>query len=339
MVMITLALTMIFEGFVGYTFSTMPLLFPKAISGDPLQIFGVIIDKHDLFTFIVSIIIVIVLFIILYKTKIGIAARSLAEDEFGARILGIPINSIYLFIWMTAFAIAGVSGILVAGRQTLEPHFMVVIQLKGFMAAVLGGMNSIIGSVLGGFLLGMIENLVSFYIPQIKDSFSLILIVLVLLFLPQGIFGKKEGKEGIDEKIYPIYFINFSSFPPLILRETPSIIGYLNLVMIYGISAQGLNLLLGIGGQISLGHAAFMAIGGYTSAIFVVHYNFPFIIALIISIVVSAIFGLIVGFPSLRLKGFYLAIATMALGNVVGDVLRRMSITGGDQGFRNYTYF
>ncbi|HQL67220.1 MAG TPA: branched-chain amino acid ABC transporter permease [Caldisericia bacterium] len=196
MVMITLALTMIFEGFVGYTFSTMPLLFPKAISGDPLQIFGVIIDKHDLFTFIVSIIIVIVLFIILYKTKIGIAARSLAEDEFGARILGIPINSIYLFIWMAAFAIAGVSGILVAGRQTLEPHFMVVIQLKGFMAAVLGGMNSIIGSVLGGFLLGMIENLVSFYIPQIKDSFSLILIVLVLLFLPQGIFGKREVRRA-----------------------------------------------------------------------------------------------------------------------------------------------
>jgi branched-chain amino acid transport system permease protein len=141
------------------------------------------------------------------------------------------------------------------------------------------------------------------------------------------------------KKFIPYILLILVLFLPLILRETPSIIGYLNLVMIYGISTQGLNLLLGIGGQISLGHAAFMAIGGYTSAIFVVHYNFPFIIALIISIVVSAIFGLIVGFPSLRLKGFYLAIATMALGNVVGDVLRRMSITGGDQGFRNIPTF
>lgn len=196
MVMITLGLTMIFEGFVGYSFGTMPLLFPKAITGEPFNIFGIIIDRHDLFTFVVSILIVMILFIILYRTKIGIAARSLAEDEFGARILGIPINKIYLFIWMTAFAIAGVSGILVAGRQTLEPHFMIVIQLKGFMAAVLGGMNSIVGSILGGFLLGMIENLVSFYIPQIKDSFSLILIVLVLLFLPSGIFGKKEVRRA-----------------------------------------------------------------------------------------------------------------------------------------------
>ena len=86
------------------------------------------------------------------------------------------------------------------------------------------------------------------------------------------------------KKFIPYILLILVLFLPLILRETPSIIGYLNLVMIYGISAQGLNLLLGIGGQISLGHAAFMAIGGYTSAIFVVHYNFPFIIALIISI-------------------------------------------------------
>lgn len=196
MVMITLALTMIFEGVAGYTFGTMPLLFPKAIGGEPFIISGIIIDKHDLFTFVVSILILSFLFIILYKTKIGIAARSLAEDEFGARVLGIPINSIYLFIWMTAFSLAGASGILVAGRQTLEPHFMIVIQLKGFMAAVLGGMNSIFGAVFGGFLLGMLENLVSFYIPQIKDSFSLILIVLVLLFLPQGLFGKKEVRRA-----------------------------------------------------------------------------------------------------------------------------------------------
>jgi branched-chain amino acid transport system permease protein len=85
---------------------------------------------------------------------------------------------------------------LVAPRLSLEPTFMIVIQLKGFMAAVLGGMNSIVGAVFGGFLLGLIENLVAYYMPQIKDSFSLILIVLVLLFLPSGIFGKREVRRA-----------------------------------------------------------------------------------------------------------------------------------------------
>ncbi|MDI6860387.1 MAG: branched-chain amino acid ABC transporter permease [Caldisericia bacterium] len=192
MVMITLALTMIFEGFIGYFFGTIPMLFPKAVSGPPVNISGVILDRQDIFTFIVSIFVLLIFFIILYKTKIGIAARSLSQDEYGAKILGIPINSIYLFIWSSAFAIAGLSGMLVAPRLSLEPTFMIVIQLKGFMAAVLGGMNSIVGAVFGGFLLGLIENLVAFYIPQIKDSFSLILIVFVLLFLPSGIFGKRE---------------------------------------------------------------------------------------------------------------------------------------------------
>ncbi len=124
-------------------------------------------------------------------------------------------------------------------------------------------------------------------------------------------------------------------FLPLIFKERPSIIGYLNLILILGISAQGLNLLLGIGGQISLGHAAFMAIGGYTSAILVINYNFPFLVTMIIGVLVSALFGLIVGFPSLRLKGFYLAIATMALGSVVQDIIKRLKITGGDHGLRN----
>lgn len=196
MVMITLALTMIFEGFVGYFFGTIPMLFPKAISGPPVDIAGVILDRQDIFTFIVSIFVLIIFFSILYRTKIGIAARSLSQDEYGAHLLGIPINSIYLFIWSSAFAIAGLSGMLVAPRLSLEPTFMIVIQLKGFMAAVLGGMNSIVGAVLGGFLLGLIENLVAFYIPQIKDSFSLILIVLVLLFLPSGIFGKREVRRA-----------------------------------------------------------------------------------------------------------------------------------------------
>jgi branched-chain amino acid transport system permease protein len=137
------------------------------------------------------------------------------------------------------------------------------------------------------------------------------------------------------KKYIPYILLIFSLFLPLIFKNRPSIIGYLNLVLILGISAQGLNLLLGIGGQISLGHAAFMAIGGYTSAILVMNYNFPFLVAMVIGVLVSAFFGLIVGFPSLRLKGFYLAIATMALGSVVQDIIKRLKITGGDHGLRN----
>jgi branched-chain amino acid transport system permease protein len=137
------------------------------------------------------------------------------------------------------------------------------------------------------------------------------------------------------KKILPIIFILFAVFIPLIFKTRPSLVYFINLSLIYAIAAQGLNLLMGIGGQISLGHAAFMAIGGYTSAILVMKFHTPFLLALVAGIAISCIFGLIVGFPSLRLKGFYLAIATMALGSVVTDVIRRLEITGGDYGFAN----
>ncbi len=137
------------------------------------------------------------------------------------------------------------------------------------------------------------------------------------------------------KKYIPYILLIFVLFLPIIFKTRPSLIGYFNIVLILGISAQGLNLLLGIAGQISLGHAAFMAIGGYTSAILVMNYNFQFIFALLCGILLASLFGLIIGFPSLRLKGFYLAIATMALGSVVQDVIKRLKITGGDHGLRN----
>lgn len=139
----------------------------------------------------------------------------------------------------------------------------------------------------------------------------------------------------MKKKIVISSLIILALFIPLILKEKPSIIGYINLAIIYAISVAGLNLLLGIAGQISLGHAAFMAIGGYTSAILVVKLHFPSLLGIACGTVVAGIFGLIIGFPSLRLKGFYLAIATMALGSTIADIIRRIPITGADQGLRN----
>lgn len=135
--------------------------------------------------------------------------------------------------------------------------------------------------------------------------------------------------------IISIFILLLSLAMPIIFAEKPSQIAYLNIIMIYAISAQGLNLLLGYAGQVSLGHAAFMAIGGYTSAILVMQFGFNNIFSIICAILLTGFCGLFVGFPSLRLSGFYLAIATMALGTATADIIKRLVITGGDQGLRN----
>ncbi len=196
MVMITLALTMILEGLAATLFGNIPLLFPPLIQGDPIKIGSVILDRQDFLSITAALLIFAILFIILYRTKIGIAARSIAEDEYGAKILGIPLNKINTFIWAISFGLAGIAGMMTAPRLSLEPTFMIVIQLKAFIAAVLGGMGSVMGAIFGGLILGVLENIIAYYIPSIKDSFSLILVVTVLLFLPSGIFGKREARRA-----------------------------------------------------------------------------------------------------------------------------------------------
>ncbi len=122
---------------------------------------------------------------------------------------------------------------------------------------------------------------------------------------------------------------------PFLYMQKPSIVGYFNMVILFAIGTQGLNLLLGYAGQVSLGHAAFMAIGGYISAILVMSYNVNSLFAIVIATAFAGLCGLLVGFPSLRLSGFYLAIATMALGSATTDLIKRLSITGGDHGLRS----
>jgi len=122
---------------------------------------------------------------------------------------------------------------------------------------------------------------------------------------------------------------------PLFFFNQTFLISIFSQVLIFSIAAFGLNILIGYAGQISIGHAAFLALGAYTSAVLTKNFNLPFLLTIILAAVVSAIFGLILGFPALRLKGFYLAIATMAFGTAVEQMLGAWDYIGGKVGFRN----
>lgn len=194
LLMITLGLAMVFEGLAAFIFRPFPRNFPPLLSGPPVKIGPITLGQQDVLVIVVSTLIFTTLFLILYRTKIGIGARGIAEDWYGARVMGVPVFAIYLFIWAFSFALSGLVGILVVPRFALEPHFMLPIQVKAFSAAVLGGMNSVLGAIIGGLLLGVMENIIAFHFPFLKESFSLILVVIVLLFLPTGLLGRKTQR-------------------------------------------------------------------------------------------------------------------------------------------------
>ena len=124
----------------------------------------------------------------------------------------------------------------------------------------------------------------------------------------------------------------------MFLQGSTFMITVINLTMIYTLAAMGLNLIMGYTGQVSIGHAAFMSIGAYTSAILVHKLSVPIPVGILAGTAFSAVFGLALGFPALRLSGFYLAIATMGFGVAIEQILSSWeSVTGGYIGMRGIT--
>ena len=194
LIMLTLGLSLVFQGLAAFLFNTEPRLFPPLVTGDPVKLGPIILDRQDIVVLLAAIVVFGILYLFLYRTKQGTAARSISQDEYAARVLGIPTPSIYMLVWAIGSALAGLAALLIVPKFSLEPSFMAGIQVKAFTAIVLGGMNSVFGAAVGGLIIGVVENIVAYQFPAIKDSFMLIVVVIVLLVLPQGLFGRRQQR-------------------------------------------------------------------------------------------------------------------------------------------------
>lgn len=139
-----------------------------------------------------SLSLMLLLGLLLKKTKMGKAVRATAEDRVAARYVGIDTDRVTALTFACGGLLAGVAGILVGYDQNISPYMGILAGFKGFTAAVLGGIGNIPGAVAGGFFLGLAENLGAGYLSSAyKDSLSFIILLLILLLKPQGIFGEK----------------------------------------------------------------------------------------------------------------------------------------------------
>jgi len=194
LIMLTLGLSLVFQGLAAFLFNTEPRLFPPLVTGDPVKLGPIILSRQDIVVLLAAIVVFGILYLLLYRTKQGTAARSISQDEYAARVLGIPTPSIYMLVWAVGSALAGLAALLIVPKFSLEPSFMSGIQVKAFTAIVLGGMNSVFGAAVGGLIIGVVENIVAYQFPAIKDSFMLIVVVIVLLVMPQGLFGRRQQR-------------------------------------------------------------------------------------------------------------------------------------------------
>jgi len=161
-----------------------------------LMFLGAYITPIQIVIIVTSILLMILLHLFLRHTKLGKAMRATSDDMTIASIVGIKVDRVISSVFGIGSALAAVAGILIAFETNLNPTMGFFIGLKAFAAAVVGGIGSVRGAMLGGFIIGFSENFGIWYIPTgYKNSVAFIILVLVLLIRPSGIFGMKPEEE------------------------------------------------------------------------------------------------------------------------------------------------
>jgi branched-chain amino acid transport system permease protein len=193
-IVVFIALFGILNSLAGFIWDFNVKNFPTPFGSRPLLGTG-LISSHDAGMIGVTILLLVLLYLFFRHTRIGLAMRAAAANPQSARLAGIRVGWMIALGWGMAAAIGAVAGMLIAPVVFLEPNMMTSVLLYGFAAAVVGGLTSPGGAVIGGFAVGIIENLAGTFIPyvgrELKLTIALFLIVAVLLVKPSGLFGRR----------------------------------------------------------------------------------------------------------------------------------------------------
>jgi branched-chain amino acid transport system permease protein len=197
-VIVTLSLFLMLNAIAGVIWAFDGRAFPSLFPGrnKSFQILGANIEYADLFTWITVLVAVLLVTLLLRKTKIGLAFRAVSSSLESSELLGIHIGRTLQFGWALAAAIGTLAGSLVARTTLLEPNFMGRVLIYSSAAATLGGLDSLGGAVIAGIIIGLVQTMGGGYIDaigsELAPAVALVVIVLILMVKPSGLFGSKR---------------------------------------------------------------------------------------------------------------------------------------------------
>ncbi|MFN2627179.1 MAG: branched-chain amino acid ABC transporter permease [Gaiellaceae bacterium] len=201
-VIVTIGLLILLNGLAGWIWGTEIKSFPSAFPTRPINVGGVAFSLQDLGTIGVSLAAVVLLWLFFQFTKVGLAMRAAAVRPAAARLVGVRVSWMLGLGWGLAAVLGAISGLMIAPVVFLEPNMMETVLIYAFAAAVLGGIESPVGAVVGGLALGVLLNLVGTFAPVIKTHselrlpVALAVLLVVLLLKPSGIFGKATVRKA-----------------------------------------------------------------------------------------------------------------------------------------------
>ena len=348
--MLTAGILTMSEGFSLVVWGSQPYATPAFSGEKPLAFGSILIPTQAFWVFGATALCIVALWFFIARTKLGKGLRACAENPAAASLMGIDVPRMTLLSFGLATLVAAISGVIVAPTTSLQFDTGRVFTNSGFIAAAIGGIASFPGAVAGGLFLGLVTQLSTAYISSLFSSaISLLILLVVLIWRPQGLVsvGVARRQDTRDEvkgtghaaKLparlgWPLAGLAMivAALIPLFVTDN-GILSGLVIAAILFMTLMGLDVLMGYAGQVSLGQAGFMAIGGYTSGYLSINYDIAPVLSIFAGIGVSLACALVLSVVTLRLRGLYLALATLAFGLLIDScAVGFFDITGGPSG-------
>ena len=332
----TIAVGIMLEALVTMRFGGFSRALPSPGVAHAISIFGAGVYPQELLIPAVALVLMFGFGWMQRNTLIGRAMQAVSFDRTAAGLMGINVNAISAFSFALAAALGGAAGILVAPVTQASATMGLVLGLKGFAVAIIGGITSAPGVVIAGLGFGVLEKFVEGYIStSAREIIGFSVTILVLLIFPQGPVRQARGVQGMSARATTIGFSLLALFlavVPLTAANEYSLRLFM-IFLIYAIVSVGLNVLVGLAGLVSLGQAGLFAVGSYAAAILSKRYGFDLVASGAAAILVASAFGALLAYPTVRVRGVYLAVITIAFGLIIENVaIEFPGLTGGTTG-------
>ncbi len=195
LIIATMALGILLKESVKEFYSAEAQPFPTIIPRDPIDLFGAAVSLQDLFNLAISLSVVVLLTLFLNRTRTGRSMQATAQNPAVAEILGVNVKRMILYTFLINGALAALASVMITPVYLAKFSNGETLGLIAFIAAIVGGFNQIRGAIVGGLLIGVLDNLTATYVTaEYRAALPLVLLIIIILVRPQGIMGTSEGR-------------------------------------------------------------------------------------------------------------------------------------------------
>ena len=366
-VLLTFGLIFVFQDIALWIWGGTPVLLKKVpILTGATNIAGFYYPTYRLLILLIGPVILFLLWWILVRTRLGIFIRAGVDDGEMANGVGIRMNLLMTITFGFGTLLTGLAGIIGAPFLGVYPGLDIEVLLYAMAVVIVGGLGSLKGSFLGALLVGLLDSMAKALWPETGMFSMFALMAIVLVLKPTGLFGLPIGPAG-EESVSEEIFLEPTPLPTSGITSTPEAAGLsrrsriliisacllaasllcpvllptyyvrlFTLALIWSIFAMSLDLILGLGGIVSLGHAVFFGVSAYTVGLVALRLTSSLFVQIGAALLASAFVALVLGWLLLRSRGVYFMMLTIAFSQVFRAIAHSWrSVTGGGDGLAN----